>query len=70
MSAGNAGTLVASGSGVPVLTPTAFTSQVIGYPDPIRRTSNSMSPISSSRGASHTVDAAFHRLLARVRPGR
>lgn len=39
VSAGNAGTLVASGSGVPVLTPTAFTSQIIGYPapDPVAR---------------------------------
>ncbi|MCC6951375.1 MAG: hypothetical protein IT433_08005 [Phycisphaerales bacterium] len=34
VSAGTAGTLVASGSGVPVLTSTAFTSQVIGYPVP------------------------------------
>ncbi|MFZ2874386.1 MAG: hypothetical protein WAZ94_07875 [Phycisphaerales bacterium] len=39
VSAGNAGTLVASGSGVPVLTSTSFTSQIIGYavPDPVAR---------------------------------
>lgn len=39
VSTGNAGTLVASGSGVPVLNSTSFTSQIIGYPvpDPVAR---------------------------------
>lgn len=39
MSAGNGGTLVASGSGVPVATQTAFTSVITGYstPDPVLR---------------------------------
>ena len=39
VSVGNAGTLVASGSGVPLLTATSFTSQITGYavPDPVAR---------------------------------
>lgn len=39
VSVGNAGTLIASGSGVPTLTSTPFTSQFVGYsvPDPVAR---------------------------------